>query len=280
VPPSEAQFIDAMQLNATHIASILDLPPNRVGGKSGDSLTYSTVEQNQLQVIEALRSWLCRLEWGFAELLPQRRVVAFNTDALLKTDLKTRTEIYQIQRNIGMRTTDELRELEDLPALPKGAGSESLPLTLMVSMAQRAGALPKSMLDQVVLLMDIAGNKLENMQKQGATKTPVGGEFTTDPDTGQKVGPANDPGQFYANMMNAYSRELESQGQFEAAVLLRDTRTQRALIESVDLDRFIAKMPNSVVKDMVENYKDVYRQENRKSGDDDDDGLAGALVPA
>lgn len=277
VPPSEAQFIDAMQLNATHIASIFDLPPNRVGGKSGDSLTYSTVEQNQLQVIEALRPWLVRLEYGFATLLPSRRVVAFNTDALLKTDLKTRTEIYQIQRNIGLRTTDELRELEDLPPLPAGAGSEALPLQLMVSMAQRAGALPKSMLDQVVLLMDLAGKKLENYASKGLTK---GTGFQTDPDTGQQTGPANSPGQFYSNMLNAYSRELEKMGRHEAAAILRDSDVQRRLTESVDPDRFTLKMANSVIKDMVENYKDVYKAQKRNSDDDDDDGLAGSLVPA
>lgn len=279
VPPSEAQFIDAMQLNATHIAAIFDLPPNRVGGKSGDSLTYSTVEQNQLQVIEAMRPWLCRLETAFGRLLPSRRVVAFNTDALLKTDLKTRTEIYQIQRNIGLRTTDELRELEDLPPLPKGAGNESLPLQMMVSMSQRAGALPKSMLDQIVLLIDLAGKKLEDYAKEGLTK---GTGFQTDPDTGQQTGPAHSPGQFYANMLNSYSRELESMGQHEAAALLRTPAAQRALIGSVDMSRFTAKIPNSAVRDMVENYRDMYEQnsQNRNSDDDDDDGLAGALVPA
>lgn len=257
VPPSEAQFIDAMQLNATHVASIYDLPPNRVGGLNGGSLTYSTVEQNQLQVIEALRPWLVRMEHGFGGLLPVRRIVAFNTDALLKTDLQTRTQIYQIQRNMGLRTTDELRELEDLPPLPNGAGSESLPLTLMVSMAQRAGALPKSMMDQVVLLMDVAGQKLEDLQKKGLTKTPAGQEFAPDPQTGQPAGPANAPGQFFSNMLNAYSRELETQGQHEAAVILRLATVREALINSVDYDRFTMKMPNAVVKDMVENYDDV-----------------------
>ena len=275
VPPSEAQFIDAMQLNATHIAAILDLPANRVGGKSGDSLTYSTTEQNQLQVIEALRPWLCRLEAAFSDLLPARRVIGFNTDALLKTDLKTRTEIYQIQRMIGLRTTDELRELEDLEPLPGGAGNESLPLTLMVSMAQRAGALPKSMLDQVVLLMDLAGSKLENLQSKDMTKISADQEFPTDPQTGEKTGPANSPGQFYANMMNAYSRELESQGQHEAAAILRNPRTMQALISSVDVRRFTAQMPNSVVKDMVENYRELPPGGINNRDDDDDDGAAG-----
>lgn len=257
VPPNEAVFIGAMQLNATHIASIYDLPANRVGGVNADSLTYSTTEQNQLQVIEALRPWLTRLEWAFNALLPARRIVQFNTDALLKTDLKTRTEIYQIQRNIGLRTTDELRELEDLAPLPKGAGSESLPLQLMVSMAQRAGALPKSMLDQVVLLIDIAGKKLQDLQSQGLTKTPPGGEFAPDPNTGEPTGPANDPGQFYSNMLNAYSRELDLMGKHKAAELLLNADVQKRLIESVDMDRFTAKMPNAAVKDMVKNYDDI-----------------------
>lgn len=269
VPPSEAQFIDAMQLNATHIAAILDLPPNRLGGKSGDSLTYSTVEQNQLQVIEALRPWLVRLEFAFADLLPSRRIIQFNTDALLKTDLKTRTEIYQIQRNIGLRSTDELRALEDLPPLPRGAGDESLPLQLMVSMAQRAGALPKSMLDQVVLLIDIAGKKLTDLQNQGASKVPPGGDFQPEPpppgsdpnaapsSNGKTIGPANSPGQFYANMLNSYARELEQMGKHEIAALLRDPATIRALIESVDTERFTSNMNNAMLKDMVENYKEL-----------------------
>lgn len=253
VPPSEAQFIDAMQLNATQIASILDLPPNRVGGRSGDSLTYSTVEQNQLQVIEALRPWLCRLEAAFSAMLPMRRVIRFNTDALLKTDLKTRTEIYQIQRNMGLRTTDELRELEDLPPLPGGAGNESLPLSLMVSMAQRAGALPKSMLDQVVLLIDVAGKKLEDLQKKGITKEPTGGEFGPDPMTGQEVGPANSPGQFYANMLNAYSRELDAQGYHEAAVIIR-----QAVSRMIDQGVFFEgpMSPHGNIRELVENAPD------------------------
>ena len=36
VPPSEAQFIEAMQMNATQLAAVYGLPPNRVGGKRGE----------------------------------------------------------------------------------------------------------------------------------------------------------------------------------------------------------------------------------------------------
>jgi HK97 family phage portal protein len=167
VPPSEAQFIEALRMNATQVASVLGLPPDRIGGTRGDSLTYNTVEQSTLQVIEALRPWLVRLETAFFELLPQNRYCRFNSDALLKTDLKTRTEIYQIQRSIGLRSIDEMRDQEDLEPLPGGQGSENIPLDVMVAMARSIRAIPKTMEPAIDLEMDLAANKLEDLAKQG-----------------------------------------------------------------------------------------------------------------
>jgi HK97 family phage portal protein len=165
VPPSEAQFIEAMQLNATQIAAILNLPPDRVGGSRGDSLTYSTAEQSTLQIIEALRPWLVRFEQSFFDLLPRNRFTRFWTDALLKTDLEARMNSYQTMRNIGIRTADEIRELEDLPPLASGIGAEEMPLTTMNAMGTRAGAIPKSFLKSVVLEMDVATDRLIKLEK-------------------------------------------------------------------------------------------------------------------
>jgi HK97 family phage portal protein len=170
VPPSEAQFIDAMQMNATQIASILHLPPDRIGGKRGDSLTYSTVEQGALQVIEALRPWLVRLETAFFDVIPANRYIRFDSDALLKTDLKTRTEIYVQQRNIGLRTTDELRDLEDMEPLPGKAGGENIPLEVMVAMARSIRGIPNSMIGSITLEMDLAADKLQELQSEGLAK--------------------------------------------------------------------------------------------------------------
>jgi HK97 family phage portal protein len=165
VPPSEAQFIEAMQLNATQVAAILNLPPDRVGGSRGDSLTYSTAEQSTLQIIEALRPWLVRFEQSFFDLLPRNRFTRFWTDALLKTDLEARMNSYQTMRNIGIRTADEIRELEDLPPLASGIGAEEMPLTTMNAMGTRAGAIPKSFLKSVVLEMDVATDRLIKLEK-------------------------------------------------------------------------------------------------------------------
>lgn len=211
VPPSEAQFIEAMQLTATQIAAILNLPPDRLGGTRGDSLTYSTSEQSTLQIIEALRPWLVRFEQSFFDLLPKNRFTRFYTDALLKTDLEARVNMYQVMRNIGMRTADEIRELEDMPPLPSGVGSEELPLTTMNAMGTRAGAIPKSFLKSVVLEIDVAADRLVKLEKEyiaqgklpqavmpqggsapGGTARADNGEFGHG--TGQGQGPGSNTG--------------------------------------------------------------------------------------
>ena len=167
VPPSEAQFIDAIRMNASQVAAVLGLPAERIGGTRGDSLTYSNVEQSTLQIIEALRPWLVRLEHAFFNILPANRYVRFDADAMLKTDLKTRTEIYAQQRAIGLRTTDELRDLEDLEPLPGAAGGETIPLEVMIAMSRSIRGIPKSMLDGLVLEMDLAADRLTKLQASG-----------------------------------------------------------------------------------------------------------------
>jgi HK97 family phage portal protein len=172
VPPSESQFLQATQMNATQIAAVYGLPPDRVGGNRGDSLTYNTVEMSTLQIIEALRPWLVRLETAFFDIIPANRYVRFNTDALLKTDLRTRTEIYAQQRAFGMKTVDEIRDEEDLPPMPGQAGGEVIPLDVMVAMSRSIRGIPNSMLPQITLEMDLAADKLEDLQKEGLTPQP------------------------------------------------------------------------------------------------------------
>ena len=187
VPPSEAQFLDATQMNATQLAAVYGLPPDRVGGKTGDSLHYSTQEQSALQIIEALRPWLVRLETAFYDLIPANRYVRFNSDALLKTDLKTRTEIYHLQRSMGLRNVDEMRELEDLEPLPGTAGGENIPLDVMVAMARSIRGIPNSMMPSLTLEMDLAADRLEKLQKEGIA-APVSPDSQDVPSPQQVLG--------------------------------------------------------------------------------------------
>lgn len=129
VPPNEAQFIETMRMTTSQVASIYGIPPEMIGGETGSSMTYANVEQQQINfVMFTLRPWLVALETAFSALLPDRQYVKFNSDALIRADLRTRHEVYRIDRSIGLRSINEMRALEELPPLPGGQGEDYTPL--------------------------------------------------------------------------------------------------------------------------------------------------------
>src|SRR5215831_1110753 len=148
VPPNEAQFVEAMQLNATQIASIYGVPPHRVGGTRGDSMTYSNVESENIALIsDTLDPWLVRMETALFGALPAQQYAQFNRNARVRTDITTRFGAYRVARDIGLMNTDEIRELEDLPPLPKPSdeddydGTDYTPLQIQVAAARGTKAL-------------------------------------------------------------------------------------------------------------------------------------------
>jgi HK97 family phage portal protein len=151
VPPNEAQFVEAAMLNATQIAAIYGVPADMIGGTKGDSMTYANVEQSAIAFItDAVRPWLVRLETAFFDLIPAGRFVRFNADARIKTDIKTRYEVHQIARAIGLSTVNEMRAVEDMePTDPVDIGDETLPLDVLTAMSRGMKATPKSFSDLI-----------------------------------------------------------------------------------------------------------------------------------
>lgn len=139
IPAADEAFLGAIRANATQIASIYSVPPEMVGGTTGGSLTYNTVEQQAIQLLTyGCRPWMVRLEEAVSGfMLPRPQYVKFNADALIRVDTKTRHEIYQIDRNIGLRNIDELRALEDEQPLPNGQGQSYEPLAAKASSAPK-----------------------------------------------------------------------------------------------------------------------------------------------
>jgi HK97 family phage portal protein len=143
VPPNEAQFVQAMQLNATQIAGIFGVPPYRVGGTRGDSMTYSNVESENLGfVTDSLDPWLVRLETALADCLPQAQYAEFNRNARLRMTPETRWTVYRAARDIGGMNVDEVRALEGMDPLPRPKdaddydGQDFTPLQIQVAAAR------------------------------------------------------------------------------------------------------------------------------------------------
>ena len=129
VSPKDAQMVETMKMTANLIAAIYGVRPETVGGEAGSSLTYATVEQNQLEyTTTTLRFWAELLEGRFFGLLPQRQYVKFNLDAIVRADLATRWNVHKIRREIGAANVDEIRRLEDELPLPNGQGTDYTPI--------------------------------------------------------------------------------------------------------------------------------------------------------
>ncbi|MHC6176233.1 phage portal protein [Glutamicibacter sp. X7] len=118
VNANEAQFLETIKATANQIAAIYRVDPSDVGGESGNSLTYSTLEMNQIKFqTRALQPIFTRLEHHLSRLLPDFHYIKFNPDALVRTDTKTRAEVMKLQLEAGLLINDEGRELEERPKL-------------------------------------------------------------------------------------------------------------------------------------------------------------------
>lgn len=132
LPAQDAGFVASAKLNATQVASIYGIPPEMIGGETGGSLTYNTVEMNVINFATlTLRPWLAKLEQEFSSWIYAPRFVKFNVDAMIRVDTKTRYEVHEIARDIGLNNIDELRALEDETPLPDGQGQTYTPLAQM-----------------------------------------------------------------------------------------------------------------------------------------------------
>lgn len=117
IPIAESQFLQSRQFQIKEIARIFKLPPGLLG--ETETATYASAEQEVLRFRElTLGPWAERGEKEiYRDLLTddeQRTLFAQHTLAKLQaTDLKTRYETYQISKNGGILTTNEIREMED-----------------------------------------------------------------------------------------------------------------------------------------------------------------------
>lgn len=125
VPADEARFIEGLRLTATQVATIYGIAPEEIGGERGTSLTYSTLEQDDLRFnSRTVRPWAKRLEEAFTALLPRPQYALFNLDANVRADLKTRMDAHEVAQRAGVETNDEARLLEDRQPLSDAERAE------------------------------------------------------------------------------------------------------------------------------------------------------------
>jgi phage portal protein BeeE len=124
-PLRDLEFVASQQMTRTDIAVMFKLPPNYLGGSSGDSLTYATVESNQLQfalhAIAPVTNAIAKALTADPSIMPQTIFEAeFSLEGMLRADTGARAEYYKTMGSIGVMTRNEIRRLENMPPITDG----------------------------------------------------------------------------------------------------------------------------------------------------------------
>ncbi len=121
VNPEESQFIETRQLQAGQLASLFRNPPHLVGEMTKNTAWGSGLEELGIgYVVFTLGPWLTRFEQAMTLLRPRGRYAKLNVQALLRGKTADRFAAYAVARQWGWMSTNDIRELEDLPPIEGG----------------------------------------------------------------------------------------------------------------------------------------------------------------
>ena len=193
----DAQFVELTEMSALGIAQIFRVPPHMIQMlKEGTS--YASVEQMAIWFVNyTLQPWMTRFEAAMKfQLLnlpgEEELFIKFNESALLRGDMKSRTEAIVQQLQYGLKTINEGRSLlDDNPA------DTPLADAIMISHNLR----PIEQLEKELEAQDAA--EPEDTPKDDQEDTQEG---ETGQPTGDKTQPTEDPtpafNDLFANSMD------------------------------------------------------------------------------
>jgi HK97 family phage portal protein len=119
----DAQLLESRTFYATDTARAFGVPAPLLGLPMGEgsSLTYQNLADIKSQFAQfAVQPVTDSIEAGFSTQLPSTQEALFSFAALLRSDVKTRYEVYTAALDAGILTLNEVRALEGLPAVPGG----------------------------------------------------------------------------------------------------------------------------------------------------------------
>jgi len=126
----DAQFIEQRKFGVREVANFLCVPAYKLGDDARTS--FASLEQSQQEYVdESIDPWFCMAEAELREklLTPEEKdgdnmVIEFHRQSLMRTNFTDRLNGYKTA--LGGRPymlPDEVRAMENMPALPDGVGS-------------------------------------------------------------------------------------------------------------------------------------------------------------
>jgi len=123
--PELAQLIETRRFQVEEIARFLRMPVHLLR-ETSHGVSYASIEiQSTEFLLYTLRPWLCRWEdeLTYKLLLPSEldtHFIEFNAAALLRADLMTRYQAYNLGRNGGWLSRNDIRKLENMSPIDGG----------------------------------------------------------------------------------------------------------------------------------------------------------------
>ncbi|SHH59206.1 phage portal protein [Clostridium grantii] len=126
IPPEQAQFLETRKFQTEEICRIFRVPPHLVA--SLDRATFSNIEHQSISFIDnTIMPWVSRLEQSMQKSLlteSEKKIyfVKFNLNGRLRGDAVSRANFYQIMRQNGIMSANDIRELEEMNLIPDELG--------------------------------------------------------------------------------------------------------------------------------------------------------------
>jgi HK97 family phage portal protein len=124
IKPQEAELEPLWRHVLEEACRIYHIPPHLMASQSPGAQGYASVEHRSIEyVVHAVVPIVRRIEAAYSQLIPgDDTFIKFNLNGLLRGDVKTRGEFYQIMTAIKAMRPEEVRALEDLPRDPENTG--------------------------------------------------------------------------------------------------------------------------------------------------------------
>lgn len=117
VTPEDAQFLETRRFQVAEVARIFRVPPSMLADLENAGSYGSIGELNRAFVVHTLTPWARRIESEIRlKLLPSSGDIftEFQFDHLLRGDLEKRFGAYQVARQAGFLSVNDIRKIENL----------------------------------------------------------------------------------------------------------------------------------------------------------------------
>lgn len=123
ISQKDAQFVEQQEVTVFDIARFFGVPPHMLmAGKQ----SYDANEQNALEYLRGLQPRIGQMEeeQSYKLLMPSERAsgleIRYNMMSVLRTNAESRGRYYQTMWQIGAYSVNDIRDLEDMPAVDGG----------------------------------------------------------------------------------------------------------------------------------------------------------------